>query len=177
MWLEARSEEFAAAKYGLIVVAQQIITLRQFHFWQSLQGPRQLVLSLPDRALIETLECLNGESPNMTDLVAAMETIGDAVQSMNDRFSGAKFHPDEDWNVYEIVEREEEEDEEEQEYDEEEERKREKDREYARYKCAAMLSIFIELVEDVLSPLSKEIAAAPARTPARKHAPPKGDGE
>lgn len=156
-WLKSSSPEFVAANYAMCVLLQDVITLLQLEIWNSLQNPWPLLPEPPHRVLSDTRKQLKGADACMYDLMAAIELVSQGVRSMTSRFSAAKFHPDKEWDLDESDEQK---DEGERDDEEEDERQREKDREYAGYKCAAVLPVLSQLVEEVLPPLQKKIKAS-----------------
>ena len=153
--LRARSEEFEAARYSVLILLERVTSLSRFNFWDGLQDPLHTPWLLPPlRVLRETRQQLREKNASTYDLLPAMNAIVDSVRSMTTRFLAAQFHPDEDWDLGEPVDFGDTAEDEE----EEDEKERERDREYARYKCAAFLPVLSELVEEVLAPLSEKIA-------------------
>jgi hypothetical protein len=152
--LKRGSAEFEAAKYAALMVLQDVISL-------SLEEPRLRTSPMPLRKDVDYSRSLlidESEDASVDDLVAAMDIANEAVRSMHERFLVAKFDPEEDWDL--DLETTDEDEEQDNDIDENEERQREANREYARYKCAALLPVLAERMKRVWEPLKKNISEA-----------------
>jgi hypothetical protein len=158
-WLNPRSKELAAANYCGCVFLADVMNLVRFDFWDTLQGTELPFLPPPYEELSSARQKLKKPGASIYDLIGGMDIASLAVRSMVSRFSSGKFYPDEDWDLEETDEQEQHELENE-EYEDEQERARETDRQYARYKCAALLPLLQEIAEEVWPSLKKRIAAS-----------------
>ncbi len=126
--LERGSSELQVVRYAVSDLLRRLLVLARL-----LEGYRWAYG--PDfREFDQILESLFLH-PTQDDLVAAMDSASDAVEGMLEEFSQAEFP-----RIPNDLTKEE-----------------EKEREHARYKCAALLPLLVQLMADVWAPLRKKI--------------------
>jgi hypothetical protein len=159
--LKPGSAEFEAAQYAALVVLQDVIALGRNKLWSSSKGPRMPTSPMPLREDLDYSRSLltdENEDASVNDIVAAMDIANEGVRSMLERFSGSKFDPEDGWDL--DLEAADDDAERHNDVDEDEERRRETNRDYARYKCAALLPVLAEKMKTVWNPLKTNISEA-----------------
>jgi hypothetical protein len=138
------TEEFAAARHAALVILQTIGGLNRLLGCFKLPGS-------DGRELKEQLCSLENELATQADVVAAMTFAEQAVRQMLEEFCAATFDP-QTCELKVDVYREGPSSDEEEDDDGEDAAQELRDREYARFKCAALLPTLAELTKTVWQP-------------------------
>jgi len=129
------SRELAATRYAVSVVLRNVRVLTRL-------AERRRWAEGPDLKELDAMLGLLESGATQEDIVAAMDFVNDSLPKMLEEFSSSElqeYFP---------------------EFDTEEART---EREYARYKCAALLPLLVQQMADVWVPLKKKILRVDAR--------------
>lgn len=160
-WLLPESEELITAICCAILYLEDVRSLRRLQFWDHVLGSEQESMGPGPRALFSARKKLTADEASMEELMKAMDIASKAVLLMNSRFVNGRFDPSDLFEI-DAPSSSEEDSEYREELDEEMriELEFEKEERYARYKCAAMLPVLVEIADQLWSPLRLKIKAA-----------------
>jgi hypothetical protein len=132
---QSNESEMKAVRYAILfVLVPHMLKLVQLKFWDDLQANGSAFSSGPDcmdelfEKVLSVGEDLRGVSIDQEDVVWGMDSLNEAIEEMTARFAGGKVDTFVD-----------------------------KGYEHERYRCAALLPLFADLMEKIWLPLKKEI--------------------